>query len=113
VAAATARSEKARIELDDTARRIELQVRTAYSGWTEAKDILVAQQRVIEQGEEALRLANARAEAGSGTQLDVLSSQTALTDARTTYSQALHDHSVAWARLERAMGDGVLLAPSK
>ena len=72
-----------------------------------------AQQRVIEQGEEALRLANARAEAGSGTQLDVLSSQTALTEARNTFSQALRDHTVAWARLERAMGDGVVLSRAK
>ncbi len=113
VVAATARQAKAQIELEDTGRRIELQVRTAYSGWTEAKDILVAQQRVIEQGEEALRLANARAEAGSGTQLDVLSSQTALTEARNTFSQALRDHAVAWARLERAMGDGVVTSLAK
>jgi outer membrane protein TolC len=51
-----------------------------------------------------LRLARARAEAGSATQLDVLSSQTALTDARTTQVQALHDYAVARARLQRAMG---------
>ena len=56
-----------------------------------------------------MRLANARADAGSGTQLDVLSAQTALTDARTIYSQALRDHSVARARLERAMGEGTVL----
>ena len=37
--------------------------------------------KVVEQADEALRLANARAEAGTGTQLDVLSAQTALTEA--------------------------------
>ncbi len=109
VRAAEARKAKARLERDDVGRRIDLQVRTAYNGWTEAKDILDAQQRVIEQGEEALRLASARAEAGTGTQLDVLGAQTALTDARTIYSQALRDHAVAWARLERAMGDGIVI----
>ena len=51
-----------------------------------------------------LRLAKARNEAGTATQLDVLSAQTALTEARTTQVQALHDYSVARARLERAVG---------
>ena len=109
VQAAQARKTKADLEREDVARRIDLQVRTAYSGWTEAKDILSAQQRVIEQGEEALRLAVARSEAGTGTQLDVLGAQTALTEARNTFSLALRDHAVAWARLERAMGDGVVV----
>lgn len=109
VQSAEARRSRAELERDDVARRIDLQVRTAYTGWTEARDILAAQQRVIEQGEEALRLATARAEAGTGTQLDVLGAQTALTEARTTLSLALRDHEVAWARLERAMGDGVVV----
>lgn len=109
VQAAEARKAKADLEREDIARRIDLQVRTAYSGWSEAKDILAAQQRVIEQGEEALRLAVARSEAGTGTQLDVLGAQTALTEARNTFSLALRDHAVAWSRLERAMGDGVVL----
>ncbi len=111
VAAAKARGERSRIDVDDTSRRIELEVRTAYSTFAEAKEVLESQSRVIEQADEALRLANARSEAGTGTQLDVLSAQTALTEARTTYSVALHDHNVARARLERAVGDGVRLLP--
>ena len=65
---------------------------------------IVGQEKVVEQAEEALRLARARSEAGTGTQLDVLSAQTALTEARTTQVQALRDYSVARARLERAIG---------
>ena len=42
----------------------------------------------------------------------MLSAQTALTEARTTYSVALHDHNVARAKLERAVGDGVRLLPA-
>jgi len=109
VAAANARQEKSRIDTDDTFRRIEQEVRTAHSTFLEAAEVLGSQAKVIEQGEEALRLANARADAGSGTQLDVLSAQTALTDARTIYSQALRDHTVARARLERAMGEGTVM----
>jgi outer membrane protein TolC len=51
-----------------------------------------------------LRLATARSDAGTGTQLEVLSARTALTDAQTTTVQALHDYAAARARLERAMG---------
>ena len=109
VQAAKSREEKSRIEIEDIQRRIELEVRTAHSGWSEAREVLLSQARVIEQAEEALRLATARSEAGSGTQLDVLSAQTALTQARTVYSQALRDGAVARARLEKAMGEGVVL----
>ncbi|MFA6547011.1 MAG: TolC family protein [Limisphaerales bacterium] len=104
VAEATALHRKSQEDIDDISRRIELDVRTAYSNFIEAKEVLESQKKVQEQAEEALRLANARTEAGTGTQLDVLNAQTALTEARTTQITALHDYSVARARLERAMG---------
>ena len=96
--------QRAGIELDDASRRIELEVRTAYSSFIEADEVLKSQAKVLEWAEEALRLARARNDAGTGTQLDVLSAQTALTDARTTQVQALHDFAVARARLARAVG---------
>jgi outer membrane protein TolC len=105
---AKAHLHKARLETDDTGRRIELEVRTAYSNFIEAREVLESQKKVQEQAEEALRLAMARAEAGSGTQLDVLNAQTSLTEARTTQIQALRDYSVARARLERAIGQTIL-----
>ncbi len=104
VAEARAQQSKAQVELDDARRHIELEVRTAYSRFVEAKEVLKSQEKVQEQAEEALRLANARTSAGTGTQLDVLSAQTALTEARSTQVQALRDYAVAQARLERAMG---------
>ncbi len=101
---AQANYEKAGIALEDAGRRIELEVRTAYSDFTEARELLASQEKVVEQAEEALRLARTRYDAGTGTQLDVLSAQTALTEARTTRIQALRDYSAARARLERAVG---------
>jgi outer membrane protein len=101
---ATALYERAGVELDDASRRIDLEVRTAHSNFIEADEVLKSQEKVVEEAEEALRLARARNEAGTGTQLDVLSAQTALTEARTTQAHALHDYSVARARLERAAG---------
>jgi len=75
-----------------------------YSSFLEAKQVLASQLKVLEQAEEALRLARSRYEAGTGTQLDVLDAQTALTDARTTHVRALREYSVALARLQRAVG---------
>lgn len=109
VNAARARKQRTRIDSEDTSRQVVFQIRTAHSNFLEAKEVLESQSRVIEQAEEALRLATARADAGSGTQLDVLSAQTALTEARSTYAQALRDHAVAWDRLQRAIGEGVVV----
>ena len=96
--------ERAEIEIEEAARNIELEVRKAFSSFVEARELLESQAKVVEQGEEALRLATARSQAGSGTQLDVLSAQTALTEARTTQIEALHDYALSRARLERAIG---------
>jgi outer membrane protein TolC len=101
---ARARQERASVDLQDAARTIELEVRTAYSTFVEAREVLESQEKVQEEAEEALRLAGARAEAGTGTQLDVLNAETSLTQARTTRLQALHAWSVARARLDRAIG---------
>ena len=101
---AEARYDRAKLDTQDAGRRIELEVRTSYSSFIEAKEVLESQKKVVEQAEEALRLAEARFGAGTATQTDVLSAQTALTDARNTQVQALHDYSVARARLERAIG---------
>jgi outer membrane protein len=92
------------VQVDNEARSIELEVRTDYSDFIEASETLESQKKVQEEAEESLRLAKARFDAGTGTQLDVLSAQTSLTQARSTQVQALHDYDVARARLERAMG---------
>jgi outer membrane protein TolC len=99
--------EKADADLDDEIRRIELEVRTAYSDFVEAKEVLESQKKVVEEAEESLRLATARNQAGTGTQLDVLDAQTSLTQARTTQIQSTHDYEVAVARLQRAVGGGL------
>jgi len=101
---ARANYDKSRTDLDDRGRQIELEVRTSYSDFIMAREVLESQTKVQEEAEEALREAKARADAGTGTQLDVLDAQTSLTQARTTEVQALHDYDAARARLERAVG---------
>jgi outer membrane protein TolC len=110
---AKAQLEHARADVEDRARQIELEVRTDYSSFINAREILQSQIKVQEEAEEALRLANARADAGTGTQLDVLNAQTSLTQARTTQVQAVHDYDVARARLERAIGQDMATLDNK
>jgi outer membrane protein TolC len=109
---ARARYERAQLDVDESGRQIELEVRTDYSNFIEAREVLESQKTVQEEALEALRLAEARHKAGTGTQLDVLGAQTALTQARTTQVQAMHDYSVARSRLQRALGEDMEITPS-
>jgi outer membrane protein TolC len=108
VVQAKALYEKSKNDLTDQSRQIELEVRTAYSSFIEAKEVLDSQTKVQEEADEALREAKSRTDAGTGTQLDVLDSETALTQARTTQIQALHDYDTARARLQRAIGEDMV-----
>jgi TolC family type I secretion outer membrane protein len=96
--------QKSKTAVDEEMRNIELEVRTAYSDFLEAKEVLESQKTVLEEAEESLREANARADAGTGTQLDVLDAENQLTQARSTQAQALHDYDTARAKFERAIG---------
>jgi outer membrane protein TolC len=100
---ARAQYDHSKTELDDEQRQIELQVRTDYSDFLQARETLESQEKVQEEAEEALREANARAAAGTGTQLDVLDAETSLTQARTTQIQAQHDYVTARALFDRAI----------
>jgi outer membrane protein len=111
VTQARAQLEQAKIDYADTRRGIELEVRQAYSDYLQAVELFEAQKKTVEQAVESLRLAEARFNAGTGTQLDVLSAQTALTDARSNEIQALYDYNVAIATLERATGTTVVIKP--
>ncbi|HTS17856.1 MAG TPA: TolC family protein [Verrucomicrobiae bacterium] len=107
---ARAQLQEANLDYADTRRQVELEVRQAYSDYLQTLELIEAQKKTVEEAEESLRLAEARFRAGTGTQLDVLSAQTALTEARSNEIQALHDYNVATATLERATGMTVHMA---
>jgi outer membrane protein len=104
VVQAKAQHAKSITAVDEEMRTIELEVRTAYSDFLEAQQVLESQKTVLEEAEESLREANARFDAGTGTQLDVLDAENQLTQARSTQAQALHDYDTARAKYERAVG---------
>lgn len=110
---ANAQLDGAKVDVENEARTIELEVRTDYSDFIEAREVLASQETVLAEAAESLRLASARSDAGTGTQLDVLSAETQLTQARSTQVQALHDYDVARARLERAIGLNITQTTTK
>jgi len=81
-----------------------LAVRSAYATWEEAVASLETQEKTIDQAEEGLRIANLRYESGIGTQLEVLSAQTANTQAKVNYINAIYDFELAVAGFVRAAG---------
>ena len=79
-------------------------MRQAYSSLIEAWELVQASVKTVEQAQEALRLANVRYGAGTATQLDVLTSQVALTEARLNQLQAYYGYNVALAAMRQAIG---------
>ncbi len=96
--------EQSRLRLTEGQLAVEVQVRSAHSALQEARELAEASQKVVEQAQEALRLANVRYDAGTATQLDVLQTNVELTTARTNQIQAYYAFNVALAQLRAAMG---------
>jgi outer membrane protein len=106
VAATRAKLAKVKYLLKDIKDNIQLEVKKAHLYLSEAeKSIQVARTAVV-QAEENFRMNEERYKQQVATSTDVLDAQTLLTQARTNYFNALSEHNIAWARLERAMGIG-------
>ncbi|MDD2765235.1 MAG: TolC family protein [Opitutaceae bacterium] len=95
---------QAQLALASATLAVEVQVRQAYSSLLEAWELVQASGKTVEQAQEALRLANVRYGAGTATQLDVLTSQVSLTEARLNQLQAGYGYHVALAALRQAIG---------
>ncbi len=104
VAQAKSLLEQTKLTLGEAQLAVDVEVRRAHSQWQQATELAEASQRVTEQATESVRLANARYNAGTGTQLDVLAAQVDLTTARNNQIQAYFAYNVAVAALRKAMG---------
>lgn len=83
---------------------IAAEVEISFNKFQEGKEKYVAAQESIILAEEALRLANLMYEEGASTQLDVLSSQLALTRARLNHVSALYEFLMARYALRKVTG---------
>ncbi|MCC6416345.1 MAG: TolC family protein [Opitutaceae bacterium] len=104
VVQAKSRLMQTKLALEESQLAIDVEVRRAHSSLTEAWELVEASGKVVAQADEALRLANVRYNAGTATQLDVLTSQVELTRAKLNQLQALYRYNVALASLRKAIG---------
>jgi outer membrane protein TolC len=92
---------QSQITYDDSVRQVELEVQTSFANLQKDRETIQSQEKTVEQAQEAFRLATARLGAGSGTQLDVLNAQVALTQASSTLLQALFSYNADLAEFDR------------
>ncbi len=91
-----------RLAEQQTRDDIRLEVEQAFDQLMQAQQSLEVQRATIAQAEEGLKIANVRYQSGVGTQLEVLSAQAALTEARRSRAQAVFNFRQAKAGLTRA-----------
>jgi outer membrane protein TolC len=99
---ARAQLEQSKVTYDDSVRQVELEVATAVSNLRQAAQTVDSAQTGVNVNLEALRLADERLAAGTGTQLDVLNAQTQLTTARSNLVQAQFSYISAVAAYQQA-----------
>jgi len=86
-------------------KMVKLEVETAYLAINEKEQSVITQSKIIDQAEEALRLARLRYAEGLSTQLDVMNAENALNQARMNYEQSLFDYNIAIAQLKKALNE--------
>ncbi len=94
--------EQSKVTFDDSVRQVELEVSTAVSNLRQAQETVLSAQKAIQQARESLRLSQERLAAGTGTQLDVLNAQTALTTSQTNLVQAEFTYESAVFEFQRS-----------
>jgi outer membrane protein TolC len=99
---ARAQLEQAKVTYDDSVRQVELEVATAVSNLRQGAQTVDSAQTGVNVNLEALRLADERLAAGTGTQLDVLNAQQQLTTARSNLVQAEFSYVSAVASFQQA-----------
>jgi len=102
---------QARINLDQVRTNkdkildgIKLETKAAIFDLQAAQKLIEAQEGIVEQAAEALRIANAQHETGLITGVELTDIELSHTQAQVNRLQAIHDYIVAVARVERAIG---------
>lgn len=110
--AAQARADQRQADIDIADRRFEetrggirVEVEQAFFSLGANRENITTARLALEQAREALRLSRLRFEAGVGTQLEVISAQSDLTEAEVNLVQAILGYNRALAALERAVSN--------
>jgi len=93
-------------EYFDAVEQAQLEIRQAYLTLKSSEEIVAAQKENLKQAEETMRLANVRYENGLFTQVDLFDAETAYSNTRLQYLQAVFFHHQA--RLSYLLATGQL-----
>lgn len=104
VRAAEANLYKAEETYRQTKDSVQLDVRNSYLSLREAEKRIATSKVAVESAQEDYRISQLRYQAGVGTNIDVMDSQVALTQAQNNYVKALYDYNTSSASLAKAMG---------
>jgi outer membrane protein len=104
VAGARAMQERAEAEARDTELRVSNEVRQAWLDVQTAQQNYKTAQSALQAAQSAYDVTALRVQNQKGIQVELLDAIAALTRARANLAQALYDHSIAVARLQRAIG---------
>jgi len=105
---ARVRYAQAKLEKEDLSEQIALEIRRSCLDLTQAESIIGSQKDSIEEAKEALKISEVSFENGVGTNLDVLDSQVSLSQIEKNLSEAIYDHVMARAYLDRSRGKSYL-----
>lgn len=83
---------------------ILLDVRQSYLNLNDAEQSIATAELTVKQATENWEIANGRYAAGVGNPIEVTDAEVTLTNAKTSYIQALYNYKIAKASLEKAMG---------
>lgn len=92
------------LQRDNVVRQLELSVTNSLNSIQTAVEQVESNRESVVQAEKAFTISRKRYEVGSGTLLEMNSSETALTQARLQYAQSIYDYLSARATLEATLG---------
>ncbi len=95
---------RSRIQKRDQLSAIDIEVRTAHGNLAEARELIRSQEKNVKNAERAFEIAEAGNLSGVVTELELLDSQLALTEAKSNQTRAVYDWLIARTELEWAMG---------
>lgn len=97
--------EKAKLELEQKKREIQVEVTQAYHTMNTAQKAIESYKKAKDAAAENYRLTNLRFENGMATTLEVTQMEEELTNREIQYQKALHDYNLAVAAFENSLGN--------
>ena len=94
----------AEAQYDYSLQAVNLDVQQQYVSVKLALAKIDATKSLVQQAEEAFKLAEARYKEEVGSPIEITDARVTLLNAQTTYIQSLYDYQVAYVRLQKAMG---------